>query len=68
MGLFQVAMMKIGYARVYSEEQILELQKDALKDAGCKILGYRRAGRVRTGQKPLSAPLAGGGPWAVPPS
>jgi DNA invertase Pin-like site-specific DNA recombinase len=41
--------MKIGYARVSTDDQNLDLQRDALKRAGCKkiIEDTARGGKVR---------------------
>jgi DNA invertase Pin-like site-specific DNA recombinase len=40
--------MKIGYARVSTEDQILDLQKDALSAAGCdEVYEEQASGKSR---------------------
>lgn len=55
--------MKIGYARVSTEDQNLDLQRDALSAAGCEVIHEERlSGAVNgIGRKALADALAGCG-------
>ena len=50
--------MLIGYARVSTEEQKLQLQLDALKKAGCKQVFTDKAGGTRPERKGLAEALS----------
>lgn len=51
--------MLIGYARVSTEDQKLDLQRDALKKAGCKkIFEEQESGRAGTKRPALEAAMA----------
>ena len=50
--------MLIGYARVSTDEQHLQLQLDALKKAGCKRVFTDTAGGARTERKGLAEALS----------
>src|SRR3954466_8816680 len=50
--------MLIGYARVSTEDQNLDLQRDALKKAGCtKIFEEKESGRAGTKRPAFEAAL-----------
>lgn len=48
---------KIGYARVSTAEQILDLQTDALKRVGCEQIYSEQVSAVRSGRPELAACL-----------
>ena len=50
--------MLIGYARVSTDEQHLQLQLDALKKARCKRVFTDTAGGARTERKGLAEALS----------
>lgn len=50
--------MKIGYARVSTDEQNLDLQRRALEAEGCDVVHEDKASGAGTGRKGLSAALA----------
>src|SRR4051812_25168591 len=51
--------MLIGYARVSTEDQNLDLQRDALRQAGCeRIFEEKESGRAGTKRPALEAALA----------
>ncbi|WP_181708734.1 recombinase family protein [Chthonobacter rhizosphaerae] len=51
--------MKIGYARVSTQDQNLDLQRDALRQAGCeKIFEEKESGRAGTKRPVFEAALA----------
>ena len=47
-------MAKIGYARVSTEEQSLDLQLDALREAGCKKIYQEKITGKKTDRPELS--------------
>jgi DNA invertase Pin-like site-specific DNA recombinase len=49
--------MLIGYARVSTHEQTLNLQRDALEKAGCKKIFTDTASGAKTERKGLEAAL-----------
>jgi DNA invertase Pin-like site-specific DNA recombinase len=51
--------MKIGYARVSTDDQNLALQLDALRSAGCEKIHEDKASGVLAGRKGLSEALQG---------
>ena len=50
--------MKIGYARVSTDEQNLDLQRQALEAEGCEVVHEDKASGAGVGRKGLSAALA----------
>jgi DNA invertase Pin-like site-specific DNA recombinase len=50
--------MLIGYARVSTHDQTLNLQQDALQKAGCSRIFTDTASGAKTGRKGLDAALA----------
>jgi DNA invertase Pin-like site-specific DNA recombinase len=50
--------MKIGYARVSTEEQNLDLQLDALQKAGCEKIYQEKVSGMKTHRVELSKLLA----------
>jgi DNA invertase Pin-like site-specific DNA recombinase len=51
--------MKIGYARVSTDDQSLALQLDALRAAGCEVIHEDKASGVLSGRKGLTHALKG---------
>jgi DNA invertase Pin-like site-specific DNA recombinase len=51
--------MKIGYARVSTDDQSLSLQLDALRSAGCEVIHEDKASGVLHGRKGLTEALKG---------
>jgi DNA invertase Pin-like site-specific DNA recombinase len=51
--------MKIGYARVSTDEQNLALQIDALRAAGCEVIHEDKASGVLNGRKGMTGALKG---------
>ena len=49
--------MKIGYARVSTDDQNLALQEDALKEAGCERIFYDRVSGVKSERPGLQEAL-----------
>jgi DNA invertase Pin-like site-specific DNA recombinase len=49
--------MKIGYARVSTDDQTLDLQLDALAQAGCELIYQEHASGKNTGRQELDACL-----------
>jgi DNA invertase Pin-like site-specific DNA recombinase len=50
--------MLIGYARVSTTDQNLDLQRDALQRAGCQIFEEKKSGRAGTNRPEFDAALA----------
>src|SRR3954449_4184021 len=50
--------MLIGYARVSTEDQNLDLQRNALREAGCKKIFEKESGRAGTKRPAFEAALA----------
>jgi len=51
--------MKIGYARVSTDDQNLAMQLDALRAAGCEVIHEDKASGVLNGRKGLTQALKG---------